>query len=127
MFELKVVTHFAAAHNLTMVAQQCENLHGHNWKVEACVTGEKLNPAGVLIDFGDLKKHVRSIMEDLDHKYLNELDYFADGNPSSENIAIYIATRLQEMIQGTGAAVSRVTVWESENASATYILSAKNG
>ena len=35
MFELKVVTEFAAAHQLKMVAEKCENLHGHNWKVYA--------------------------------------------------------------------------------------------
>lgn len=122
MFELKIVTHFAAAHNLKMVAEKCENLHGHNWKVETSVLGKKLNSAGVLIDFGELKVMVKQIMNDLDHKYLNELDYFTDGNPSSENIAVYIANKLQNMIQGKGADVSKVTVWESENACATYII-----
>ncbi len=82
MFELKVLSHFAAAHQLKMVAEKCENLHGHNWKVEVCVTGGKLNSAGVLIDFGELKTHIRDIMGILDHKFLNELDYFSDGNPS---------------------------------------------
>ncbi len=43
MFELKIVTDFAAAHQLKMVADKCENLHGHNWKVEVYVTGEQLN------------------------------------------------------------------------------------
>ena len=122
MFELKVVTHFAAAHNLKMVAEQCENLHGHNWKVETSVYGKELNSAGVLIDFGELKLHVRAIMKELDHKYLNELNYFSDGNPSSENIAVYIANRLKDMLKGTNVAVSKITVWESENACATYFI-----
>jgi len=74
MFELKILTHFAAAHQLTMVAKQCENLHGHNWKVEVMVAGEKLNDAGVLIDFGELKAHVREIVNQLDHTFLNELE-----------------------------------------------------
>ncbi|MBC2745123.1 MAG: 6-carboxytetrahydropterin synthase, partial [Desulfosarcina sp.] len=47
MFELTILSHFAAAHQLTMVAKKCENLHGHNWKVEVCVKGERLNDAGV--------------------------------------------------------------------------------
>ncbi len=122
MFELKVVTHFAAAHNLTMVSQKCENLHGHNWKVEACVKGKNLNDAGVLIDFGELKQHISGIMDTLDHKYLNELNLFDDGNPSSENIAVYIANRLQDSLSDTPADVSRITVWESENACATYTV-----
>jgi 6-pyruvoyltetrahydropterin/6-carboxytetrahydropterin synthase len=45
MFELKVVTYFAAAHQLKMVSKKCENLHGHNWKIEVCVAGENLNEA----------------------------------------------------------------------------------
>ncbi len=84
MFELKVITHFAAAHQLRMVAKKCENLHGHNWKIEVRVAGETLNDAGVLIDFGKIKTWVSEIMDGLDHKFLNELACFKNGNPSSE-------------------------------------------
>lgn len=122
MFELKVIDSFAAAHQLKMVAEKCENLHGHNWKVEVCVVGRDLNPAGVLIDFGELKDHVAQIMATLDHKFLNELEFLSGGNPSSENIAQYIASELQARMGSNGpVTVSRVTVWESENACATYI------
>jgi len=123
MFELKVLTHFAAAHQLKMVDEKCENLHGHNWKIEVCVSGKALNPAGVLIDFGELKQHLSEIIDRLDHKFLNELDGFHDRfPPSSENIARYIAEELQAKIKSPEFAVSRVTAWESENACATYIL-----
>jgi 6-pyruvoyltetrahydropterin/6-carboxytetrahydropterin synthase len=122
MFELKILTHFAAAHKLKMVAQKCENLHGHNWKVEVCVAGETLDEAGVLMDFGDIKKYLAEIMQKLDHKYLNELDYFEGGQPTSENIAIFIAKELQASIDHTSVKVSRVNVWESENACASYII-----
>lgn len=120
MFELKIVSHFAAAHQLAMVAKKCENLHGHNWKVEVCVQGDRLNDAGVLVDFGILKGYVKTIMDRLDHKFLNELPAFGTIAPSSENIAVYIASSLQEMIKEPGMAVSRVTTWESEDACATY-------
>lgn len=73
MYELKVETDFAAAHQLTMVGEKCENLHGHNWKIEVTVAGEKLDYGGVLMDFGIIKKNVHAIMETLDHKFLNEL------------------------------------------------------
>jgi 6-pyruvoyltetrahydropterin/6-carboxytetrahydropterin synthase len=122
MYELKIVTKFAAAHQLTMVGSKCENLHGHNWKVEVYVTGEKTNAAGVLMDFGIIKKHVREIMSMLDHKYLNELDYFQQGQPSSENIAYFVATELQKRIDNQAASVSKVTAWESDDAGATYIV-----
>ena len=125
MFELKVVTHFAAAHQLKMVADKCENLHGHNWKVEVCVAGNRLNRAGILVDFGDVKQHVREIMATLDHKFLNETDHFDEATPpSSENIAVYIAELLQSKIGDPEVRVTRVTAWESENASATYMPAA---
>ena len=122
MYELKVVTKFAAAHRLTMVGEKCENMHGHNWKIEVYVRGEKTDKAGVLMDFGIIKKHVREIMALLDHKYLNELDYFQQSQPSSENIAYFVATQLQKRIDNQQAAVSKVTAWESDDASATYIV-----
>lgn len=122
MFELKVVTRFAAAHQLTMVGSKCENLHGHNWKVEVYVIGDNLNAGGVLMDFGEIKVHLADVIKKLDHKFLNELAYMPDGKPSSENIAYFIATELQSKIDDPAIRISRVTAWESEDASATYIL-----
>jgi len=120
MFELKIITHFAAAHQLKMVAKKCEKMHGHNWKIEVCIAGEILNNAGVLIDFGELKGYLSEIIEKLDHKFLNELDCFHNDNPSSENIAYYIAHELKKKILGHNIKVARVTAWESEDACATY-------
>ena len=124
MFELKVKTRFAGAHQLTMVGQKCENLHGHNWHIEVCVTGEKLNSAGVLADFGDIKKAVRAIVKgELDHKFLNDLKMFEGVQPTSERIAVYIAQRVQTLLdQGPneGINVSRVMAWESDDACATF-------
>ena len=124
MFELKVKNNFSAAHKLTMVGEKCENLHGHNWNIEARVSGEKLNSAGVLVDFGNIKKYVNKIMKELDHKYLNEIEIFNEEQPTSERIAIYIARKLQEYLNelDEDVKVSSVTAWESEDASATYFL-----
>jgi 6-pyruvoyltetrahydropterin/6-carboxytetrahydropterin synthase len=121
MFELRVVTRFAAAHRLTMVGAKCENLHGHNWKIEVYVQGQSTDKGGVLVDFGVIKRHVRALMETLDHKFLNELEYFSEGTPpSSENIARYLADSLAARMDLPGIRVSRVTAWESDDASATY-------
>ena len=122
MYELKVVTRFAAAHQLTMVGTKCENMHGHNWKIEVYVIGKNLDKAGVLVDFGVIKKHVADIMTMFDHKYLNELAFFEDKQPSSENIAYHIATELQQRIDDSAVSVSRVTAWESDDAGTTYIV-----
>lgn len=122
MFELKIVTRFAAAHQLKMVSQKCENLHGHNWKVEVRVAGERLNSAGVLVDFGELKKHIAEIIKELDHRFLNDTEFFNSNiPPSSENIAFFIAKGLEKKIDRTTAKVTRVSAWESEDACATYI------
>jgi 6-pyruvoyltetrahydropterin/6-carboxytetrahydropterin synthase len=126
MYELKVITRFAAAHQLTMVGTKCENMHGHNWKIEVFVAGENLDEAGVLVDFGVIKKHVADIMSLLDHKYLNELAFFEQKQPSSENIAYLVATELQQRIDDSAVRVSRVTAWESDDACATYIVSRKS-
>jgi 6-pyruvoyltetrahydropterin/6-carboxytetrahydropterin synthase len=124
MFELKVKNNFSAAHKLAMVGEKCENLHGHNWHIEARVTGEKLNSAGVVVDFGHIKQFVNKIMKELDHKYLNEIEIFNDKQPTSERIAIYIAEKLQAYLSKLDEKVnvSSVTAWESEDASATYFL-----
>lgn len=121
MFELKVLTQFAAAHRLTMVGKQCENLHGHNWKIEACVEGKSLDKGGVLVDFGVIKSHLKKIIERLDHRFLNELPEFGEQTPaSSEQIAVFIAENLQSLISVPGVRVSRVSAWESDTSCATY-------
>jgi len=120
MYELKIVTHFAAAHQLKMVTKKCEKLHGHNWKIEVCVAGTSLNAMGVLIDFGELKTYVSEILAKIDHQFLNDLSFFQNINPSSENIAYYIATELQKSIDNDFLKVVSVTAWETENACATY-------
>ena len=121
MYELKVITNFSAAHQLKNFQGACEDLHGHNWKIEIHVTAESLNEAGVVIDFQTLKeKYVNPIMQTLDHKFLNDLEPFKDQNPSSENIARYVAEQLALVLNSPAIRVRRVTAWESETTCATY-------
>ena len=120
MYELKIITHFSAAHQLREFQGQCEHLHGHNWKIEVCVTSDVLDDAGIVIDFRILKNHVETIMATLDHKFLNDLAPFKDQNPSSENIARYVAEELSSLVDSNEIKVSRVTAWESENSCATF-------
>lgn len=124
MFELKIKTRFAGAHQLAMVGRKCENLHGHNWQVEVYVKGDRLNDAGVLADFGDIKRAIRSVVDqELDHKFLNELPAFKDKQPTSERIAVYIADKVQGYLDENidkNLVVSRVMAWESDDACAIY-------
>ena len=120
MYELTVISDFAAAHNLRQYEGECENLHGHNWKVEVTVASKKLNKIGLGVDFKILKRTLENILKRLDHKYLNEIQPFDKENPSSENIARYIFKQLQKEIKDKNIKTARVKVWESENAAAVY-------
>ncbi len=121
IFEVKVISGFAAAHNLLNFRGKCENLHGHNWKVEVVLRGARLQDNGILVDFGEVKQAVREALEELDHKHLNELPYFSRNNPSSENIARFVFERLSEKLNSPDCSLYRVSAWESADACATYM------
>ncbi len=122
MYVLTIEDHFASAHQLRGYKGKCENIHGHNWKVVLNVKGDKLNEIGLLIDFQDLKAILKKICGELDHINVNEKEPFDRINPSSENIAEYIAGRAQKELDRTapGLAVDSVTVWESDTSRCTY-------
>jgi 6-pyruvoyltetrahydropterin/6-carboxytetrahydropterin synthase len=116
MYIIKVEAYFSAAHNLSEYKGKCEALHGHNWKVEAAAKSDKLDKAGMVLDFKYFKSQLNKVLEKLDHKYLNHTAYFKKVNPTSENIARYIYENIRPKVPG----LSSVTVWESDNALATY-------
>ncbi len=116
MFEVKVEGHFSAAHHLLNYEGNCENQHGHNWKVEIYAQGEQLNESNILIDFKILKRELNKILDRLDHKDINELPEFKNVSPSSEIIAKYIYQQLKKEIPQ----LSKVCVWETEKARAGY-------
>ncbi len=120
MYELTVREGFSAAHRLHSTGGKCAELHGHNWKVEVRVCAEELDGAGMAIDFHDLKAITREILEELDHRYLNELPDFQEQNPTAENLARHIYERLAERLGSERVGLDRVCVWESDATAATY-------
>lgn len=120
MYKVKVISDFSAAHMLRDYKGKCENLHGHNWKVEVSVSSKKLDRLGMVIDFKELKRGLNSVLEELDHKNLNDLPYFKKVNPTSENIAKYIYDKMEDHRPLTIDHCLKVTVWESDTACATY-------
>ena len=119
MYRLKIIDSFSAAHQLFGYAGNCEALHGHNWKVEVQVRGERLNDIGILLDFKDLKRLTKSVLDRFDHGMLNHHEAFKNCNPSSELIARYVYREIGSALP-EGIAMEAVTVWESDNAAATY-------
>lgn len=120
MFELMVETTFAAAHQLRGYKGKCEQVHGHNWKVQVHVIAERLNDIDIAMDFHDLKNILNEVIEPLDHSFLNDIFPFTEKNPSSENMAKWIYDSLNKKLSNEQVQVSAVTVWESDSASATY-------
>ena len=120
MYEVTIRKSFSAAHLLREIGGKCETLHGHNFSVEISVAGESLNDEGLLIDFRLLKRWTDEVLEGLDHKYLNELECFKGINPSSERIARFLFERIDEKAGPAKVPLTRVTVWESENARVSY-------
>ena len=123
MYEITIIKSFSAAHLLAEIGGKCEELHGHNFKVEVTVAASDLSSTGLLIDFRVFKKWLDEILEDIDHKHLNIIPSFAGINPSAENIAKYICGKMELKVKTAKARVNvvRVKIWESENAAVTYI------
>ncbi len=121
IYELKIISDFSAAHQLRNFRGRCENLHGHNWKIEVVLRGIQLEASGVLIDFGEVKLATRNLLAELDHGYLNDHPFFQDQNPSSENIARFLFEGLSSRLDTETHWVHSVSAWESTDACATYM------
>lgn len=121
MFLLKVQEAFEAAHNLRGYNGKCARLHGHNWIVEVEITGEKLNELGILVDFKDVKRELKFILDKLDHHYLNEISPFDKINPTAENLAKFIYEDFAKSnIFDENIKLLAVTVFESPKSSVRY-------
>lgn len=123
MYILTIEDSFAAAHQLREYKGKCENLHGHNWRVELRVKGESLDHAGMLIDFGDMKVYLKEILSGLDHRNLNEAAPFDVINPTSENLARHVYEEIVEKLKSSKRDISvhSVTVWESATSRCEYM------
>jgi len=126
MYILTIEDYISAAHQLKGYKGKCENIHGHNWKVEISVYGQKLNDIGILIDFHDLKDMLKEVLQQFDHKNLNDIQEFAKQNPSSELLSKIIYEKIDKMLKQyshtnkTNINVLSVTVWESATCRSTY-------
>lgn len=117
MYQVRVEASFAAAHFLSHYRGKCEKLHGHNYRVRAFAKGENLDSGGMLLDFGELKGALRTVLEGLDHSLLNDKDCFL-GDPSAERIAEYIFHALRQRLPR--APLQAVEVFETETSMARY-------
>jgi 6-pyruvoyltetrahydropterin/6-carboxytetrahydropterin synthase len=122
MFEVSVEETFAAGHALRGYRGKCENPHGHNYRLRITLRGPQLDEIGLLYDFVHLKKVMNSVIEEVDHKFLNDQPPFDTVNPSAENMAKYFYEEISRQMHsnGNGAAIWRVDVWETDTTRASY-------
>lgn len=125
LYLVSIEDHFSSAHQLREYKGKCENLHGHNWKVKATISGKKLDNLGMLLDFTELKKYLKEVLEYLDHKFINDIKPFDKINPSAENIAYFIFEKLSSSINTKHPNISiyQIDVWESPKSCASYKVS----
>jgi len=132
MYEIRVEGDFCAAHFLRDYHGKCENLHGHNYKVYAHVKGTALDRSGMLLDFTELKRALKTACSDLDHTNLNDMPVFCQ-NPSAERIAGYLYDSILALMKKNGTDLSfipgktsavlyAVDVFETEHNRARYCV-----
>ncbi|MDP8218913.1 MAG: 6-carboxytetrahydropterin synthase QueD [Candidatus Theseobacter exili] len=120
-YEITVQDSFSAAHRLTDFKGPCENLHGHNWRIEVTVSALELDKAGMVIDFCKLQSSLKDSIAKYDHTVLNDLDVFSENSPSSEHLAGMILETLSQNLDNERTSVEKVTVWETNDCCATAI------
>ena len=121
MFEVTIEETFAAGHALRNYHGKCENVHGHNYRCQVTLEGRQLDSIGLLVDFVELKRVVHSVLDRMDHQWLNEFPPFDAINPSAENMARYIYEEVHAGLQTKeGVNIASVKLWETDTCSATY-------
>jgi 6-pyruvoyltetrahydropterin/6-carboxytetrahydropterin synthase len=121
MFEVTVEETFAAGHALRNYHGKCESLHGHNYRIQATLQGAELDSTGLLVDFVQVKKLMQTVVDRLDHQFLNDLTPFDKLNPSAENIAKYFYDEISGGLNhDSRVTLHRIRIWETDTTSATY-------
>lgn len=131
MYEIVKSISFCYGHRLLNYQGPCAHLHGHNARVDIHLESEKLDERGMIMDFSDIKKEIKTwIDRTLDHTMLlakndpvipfldeaNERYFLMENNPTAENIAEYIFKHVDSL----GYPVSSVTLWETETSYAKF-------
>jgi 6-pyruvoyltetrahydropterin/6-carboxytetrahydropterin synthase len=120
IYTIKTISRFSAAHIIPGHPGICARLHGHNFRMEVEVQGKKLNDIGILVDFQDVKAATQTIIDKIDHRYLNEIPPFDKISPTAENIAQWAYQHLKELLNSEQAQVCAVTLWETDHGAVRY-------
>lgn len=111
---------FAAAHFIRGHQGECQHLHGHNYRVRVSVSTRALDALGMVIDFADLKRAMREVLDPFDHRVINEIPPFDHRNTTAELLAEYIWEEMARRLEDGRVKVSKVEVWETDTSCATF-------
>jgi len=105
-----------AAHRLPNLPEdhKCRRLHGHSFRIGVYVRGDLDPVTGWVMDFADLSRAFAPVFEQLDHRYLNDIEGLE--NPTSEVLAQWIWRRLRPSLPG----LSKVQVRETCTAGCVF-------
>lgn len=121
-YEVKLEGDFSARHFLRGYDQgRDEPIHDHHWKVQLEIHTMSLNEAGISVDFVAVREMLAGELQAWHGHTLNDLPEFQQKNPSAEEVAKCLYTRLDSRVNKIGGKLVRVTVWETRVAAASYV------
>jgi 6-pyruvoyltetrahydropterin/6-carboxytetrahydropterin synthase len=120
MFELGVLEEFEAIHSLKGDFGPATCLHGHTYKVQVVVQGDRLDKSGALYDVSKVRENLKGVLGHLHFQNLDELEEFQGVNSTLENVCKYIYEKLAPSLREAPIQHLKVTLWESPSAFASY-------
>lgn len=118
--DIIIKSEFSAAHKVRFRKGEEESLHGHNWLVEARISGKKLDENGMVFDFISAREMLKTVLLDLDHHNLNESTVLNGENPTAECIARFIFEKFEKILPSKAVKLASITVWETPSCAAIY-------
>lgn len=113
MYEIGVVAQFEAAHRLVGDFGPAARMHGHTYRLEVIVRGERLDESNALYDIGRLRGDVDALVGRLNYRDLNEVEGLEEVNTTAEAMARFCWEQIAPALRGGGLASLAVRVWES--------------
>lgn len=113
MYEIYVAAGFEAAHRLVGDFGPATRTHGHTYRMEVIVRGERLNEDGTLFDIGALRTATDELAASLHYRDLDEVPGLAGTNTTAEAVATYCWERLAPPLRNNRLHSLTVRIWES--------------
>jgi len=122
MFRLRIEGHFSAAHRLPKFKGRDAVLHGHNWDVEIVYKASQLDEHGMVADYKEARKALKSVLKQLDHGYINTIFDKMGEKSTAENVAKWIAHQMKVFKVSKHAKFEKVVLREDRLSRVEYIM-----